>query len=90
MFTAKRECHMPSISGRLSYALSIVLMITGLQTIFLQIFYVHMSRCQNGMELGGGYGLILSSQNFWPWIEILPMDVNFKIFVVIIPDSYFD
>ena len=62
----------------------IALIITGLQTLFLQIFYVQMIPCQNGMEWGC-YGLILASHNFWPWIESLSMDVKINIFVVLVP-----
>ena len=59
MFTIMRECHMPSITVSLSETFLIVLMITGLQTLFLQIFYVQTSPCKSGMNWES-YGL------YWP------------------------
>ena len=52
MFTVNRAFHMPSIAGSLSETFLIALMITGLQTLFLQIFYVQMSPCQSGLCWG--------------------------------------
>ena len=66
MFTVKRACNMPSIAGSLSETLLIALVITGLKTLFLQIFYVKTIPCQSGMDWGGGSGLILASHDLWP------------------------
>ena len=89
MFTVKRECHMPSIARSFPKTLLTALIITGLQTLFLQIFYVQMSSCKSGMDWGGS-GLILASHNLWPWIEILLMDAKFKILFVLVLESCFD
>ena len=80
---------MPSIADSLSETFLIALMIKGLQILSLQIFYVQMSQCKSGMDWGGS-GLILESQNLWPWVESLLMDVKFKIFVLLVTESCFD
>ena len=53
MLTINRECHMPNISNSLSNTLLIVLLITGMKTLFLHIFNVHMSPYQSGIDWGG-------------------------------------